>query len=108
MRSLLRLMFLLLPPITVFAELFCSQAIYGTPKAEDCLQALAAIGSTDQTPRYFIEIQLLTSSPGGDWQAFRDPRSQMYQTQSIQLPKYWTYSKIFYSYDGAILSLNPF
>ena len=104
MRSLLCLIFLLLPPPTVFADLTCSQVIYGSPNAAECLQALAAISFTDQTPRYFIETQLLASPPAGDWAAFEDPRAPMYQTQSVQLPKYWTYSKIPYSYDGAISS----
>ena len=104
MRSLLCLIFLLLPPPTVFAELICSRSIYGSPNAAECLQALAAIPFTDQTPRYFIETQLLTSPHNSNWAAFQDPRSAMYQTQSVQLPKYWTYSKIPYSYDGAISS----
>ena len=104
MRSLLCVIFLLLPPPTVFAEFVCSRVIYGSPNDSDCLQALAAIPFEDQTPRYFIETQLLTSPPGGNWAGFRDPRSPMYRSQSVQLPKYWTYSKIPYSYDGAISS----
>ena len=97
MRSLSCLIFLLLPPPTVFAELICGRAIYGTPLVSDCLQALAATDFIDQTPRYFIEPQLLTSPPRSDWAAFNDPRFPIYRTQSIQLPKFWTYSMIPYS-----------
>ena len=108
MRSLLCLIFLLLTPLAVIAEVICSQAAYGTPFLGDCLQALVGTGFSDQTPRYFVEPQLFTSPPDADWAAFHDPRSPVFRTQSVQLPKFWTYGKVPYSFDGAILSSKPF
>ena len=108
MVSLLYLIFLPLTLPVVFAEVICSQAVYGTPLVEDCLQALVGTGFADQTPRYFVEPQLFASLPDADWAAFHDPRSPVFRTQSVQLPRFWTYGKVPYSFDGAILSFKPF
>lgn len=97
MWSLLCPILLLLAAPTIFADIICSDAIYGRPAYVDCLQALTSIPLSDHYARYFIENPLLTAPPHSNWQAFTDPRPSDVQTNSIQLPKLWGYGKIYVS-----------
>ncbi len=95
MWSLLCPIFLLLAAPTIFADVICSQAVWGNPAQEDCLRALAAaMPYPDQYPRYFIEDPILTTRPQANWPAFIDPRPRRAQTLSVQLPKFWGYGKV--------------
>lgn len=72
-------------------SVYCSAAIYGIPDLQSCISALANIRPNDYAKRLFVEQQLRTSPPEGNWKAMIDPRPAATQEDIAQIPKWWSF-----------------
>lgn len=72
---------------------FCSKSIYDSPDMRDCSYALAAVPQADGFLRYYIEQQLATGPPDFNWRDWKDERPSPFQTNKVQVPKFWNYGK---------------
>ena len=56
------------------------------------MAALSAM-PRDQDTRFFVEQQLRTRLPEGDWPPFLDPRPVELREEVVQVPKFWSFSR---------------
>ena len=81
---------LLLSHLTMSEALvFCSRENFGVPQYRSCMDALSSL-RTEEIPRFFVEQQLRTTMPDGDWPPFVDHGPGRTQKDIVQIPKWWT------------------
>ena len=86
----LGLIVVLLVPKQV-VSVHCNERLYGTPKPQDCVAALSNLQTGNGEKRLFVEQQLRTKQPQGNWQPIVDPRPVGAQQEIVQIPKLWSH-----------------
>lgn len=80
--------------IPVAHSVSCSGVVYGTPKAEDCQQALLEIPFAREAPRRSqVLYPHIFAEPQFQEPPFREVINGYRPNSIIQLPKIWKYSK---------------
>ena len=82
----LALLFPLMSIVKTFT--FCSRDTFGSPRYSDCSSALLAL-PTSKDAQFFVEQQLRTQFPRGDWPLFTDPRPPGLRKEIVQIPRFW-------------------